>query len=251
MKKFFLLLPLIFFLFATNYASNPDIIIAPEKCLVNNSVYVIFQWRAPYAVEDFNVTVFSNAVKFENSTLHYAGVAGDAKVFHIFEGKAINPGNHTIKVQMKYFVDGVGVNKKFLFNVIILTLPEVTYTNNTKNEETENMSEIKLENITTSENITETFKNITTNITTVNTTSISINETNITLNETNKTENIWNIKNTNTTVSQEKITQKSNDTSTTQTIENTQNIGNWLIYGILGLILGIVFGFIVMYIIKI
>ncbi|ADC69011.1 conserved hypothetical protein [Methanocaldococcus sp. FS406-22] len=247
MKKFFLLLPLIFFLFATNYATNPDIIITPEKCLVNSSVYVIFQWRAPYAVEDFNVTVFSDAVEFENSTLHYAGVAEDAKVFHIFEGKAVKPGNHTIKVQMKYFVDGIDVNKEFLFNIIILTLPEVTYPNNIKNE-TENISEIKLENTTTSENITKTFKNITTNITTVNTTNISINETNITLNETNKTENI---KNTSTTTSQEKVTQKSNGTSTTQTVGNTQNTSNWLTYGILGLIIGIVFGFIVMYIIKI
>ncbi|WP_064496539.1 hypothetical protein [Methanocaldococcus jannaschii] len=247
MKKVIIPLLISLFIFLIpNYALNPEIIVTPEKCLVNNSVYVIFQWRAPYNVEDFNVTVLSDAVVFKNSTLYYAGVAEDAKVFHIFEGEAVTPGNHTINVQMSYIIDGTLIKKKFLLNISILTLPENIYVsyNNTYNRDEENTSLL--------ENITKIFEN-TTNVTTPNSTNAIINETNITQNKTNISKNIdiGNITKANTT-SQEKITQKFNNTST-QTIENVQKDkgNNWLMYGILGLIIGIVFGFVVMYIIKI
>jgi len=237
MKKIILSLLLLFFI-TSNYATNPDIMIIPEKCLVNNSVYVIFQWRAPYNVEDFNVTVSSDAVMFKNSTLHYAGVAEDAKVFYIFEGKAIKPGNHTIKVQMKYYIDGVTIKKTFLGNVTILLLPEIT------NKNVTNASSEAHNNISTLKNITNTFTttNISENISNIQISNISNNKLN--LNKT-KNENLMNLnknKKNNTSIN--------NNETSTQGSQNTQNSG-WLMYGIFGLILGIVFGFITIYLIKI
>jgi len=237
MKKIILYLLLLFFILP-NYASNPDIIITPEKCLVNSSVYIIFQWRAPYAVENFNVTVFSDGIVFKNSTLYYAGVAEDVKILHIFEGKAIKPGIHTIKIQMEYFVNGVTVKKKFLDNITILSLSEIT----TKNE-VENVSEIDINNITILKNITEN----TSNTSMMNSTDISINDNNDGLNKTNANVNITNPQ-------ENKYRNLSNlctnNETSLQSVQNTQD-SSWIIYGIFGLVLGMVFGFVVMYIIKI
>ncbi|XRP96974.1 hypothetical protein ACO3UB_00210 [Methanocaldococcus sp. 16A] len=242
MKKIIISFLLLFFILP-NYASNPEILITPEKCLVNNSVYVIFQWRAPYTVEDFNVTVSSDAVEFNNSTLHYAGVVEDARILHIFEGKAIKSGNHTIKILMKYFVDGITVKKKFLVNITILPLSKIT----TKNV-IENVSGIN-HNITILKNITENIsKNKSTNIiNSTNVSNISIN-INVNSNKTNINDNT--IKNTTDIIKNNGSSKLyvNNETST----ENVQttHYGSWLIYGIFGLVLGIVFGFVAMYLIK-
>ncbi|AIJ05040.1 hypothetical protein JH146_0189 [Methanocaldococcus bathoardescens] len=241
MKKTIVSFLLLFFILP-NYASNPDIIVTPEKCLVNSSVYVIFQWRVPYAVEDFNVTVFSDAIEFEESTLYYAGVAEDAKVFHIFEGKAIKPGNHTIKIQMKYFVNGVTVKKKFLANITILSLSEIA----TKNE-VENVSEIDINNITILKNITENVSKNTSIMNSTNISNISINDNNVSLNKTNENVDITNSQENEDVNASNLCT---NNETSAQSVQNTQN-NSWLIYGIFGLVLGIAFGFVVMYLIKI
>ncbi|MEO2117656.1 MAG: hypothetical protein ABGW92_04535 [Methanocaldococcus sp.] len=249
MKKIILSLLLLFFI-TSNYATNPDIIVIPEKCLVNNSVYVIFQWRAPYNVEDFNVTVFSDAVVFKNSTLHYAGVAEDAKVFYIFEGKAIKSGNHTINVQMKYYINGVTIKKTFLENVTILLLPEITNKNvtNASSEIYNNISTLKnVTNIFTTTNITiskNISKNISENISNIQISNISNNKLNL-----NKTKN-ENLTNPNKNKKNNTSLHINNNETSTQGSQNTQNSG-WLMYGIFGLILGIVFGFITIYLIKI
>ncbi|ACV24609.1 hypothetical protein [Methanocaldococcus fervens] len=218
MKKIIIsILFALLFLLLPNYASNPDIIVAPEKCLVNDSVYVIFQWRAPYAVENFNITVYSDAIEFNESTLYYAGVAEDAKVFHIFKGRAVKPGNHTIKIQMSYIIEGISVKRKFLGNITIITLPitEVEEKNVTLNKEEDKENKI----LNKTENITQQV-NITTNTTISNKT-------------TNNIEDIINM-------------QKNESV----TIQNNQgNIGS-IIYGIFGLALGLAFGYVVMYLIK-
>ncbi|XRO75357.1 hypothetical protein ACO3TA_00290 [Methanocaldococcus sp. 28A] len=244
MKKIIISLLLLFFILPI-YASNPEILITPEKCLVNNSVYVIFQWRAPYTVEDFNVTVSSDAVEFNNSTLYYAGVVEDAKILHIFEGKAIKSGNHTIKIQMEYFVNGITVKRKFLFNITILPLFKITSKN-----VIENISEEINYNITILKNISGNIsKNNIINKKIVS--NISIKNINISSNKTNISNN--NIKNSTQTInngsSKLYTTNYTNNETSTENVQSTNN-GSWLIYGIFGLILGVIFGFIAMYLIK-
>ncbi|XRO76599.1 hypothetical protein ACO3VM_07435 [Methanocaldococcus sp. 10A] len=244
MRKIMISFLLLFFILP-NYASNPEILITPEKCLVNNSVYVIFQWRAPYTVEDFNVTVSSDAVEFNNSTLHYAGVVEDAKILHIFKGKAIKPGNHTIKIQMKYFVDGITVKKKYIFNITILSEIitkniEISHNMTLLNNITENITECISENKSMSIINSTNASNILTN--TTNTNKTNSNKTNINDNT---------IKNTTLDIIKNNGSSKlyvNNETSTKNV--QTTHYGSWLIYGIFGLVLGIVFGFIVMYLIK-
>ncbi|ACX72806.1 conserved hypothetical protein [Methanocaldococcus vulcanius M7] len=239
-KKLLLILTLL--LFTANYASNPEIIVVPEKCLVNNSIYVIFQWRAPYTVENFNVTVSSDAVVFKNSTLYYAGVAEDAKILHIFEGKAVKCGNHTINVQMSYLVNKAHVKKTYTLNISIINIPEKIIIKYIPSNITENTSK--------TENTTLQY----TNTTTSNLTSLTLN-TSENINATNKTNSKEEVNNTtnksmnltkaieNLTTS--KISQNSSIKTTNETDDN-----QLITYGILGLILGIIFGFVVVYIIK-
>ncbi|GEM_PF-3362069 len=252
MKKMLLPILLSLFIFLIpNYALSPEITVTPEKCLVNNTVYVIFQWRAPYNVEDFNVTVYSDAVLFKNSTLCYAGVAEDALIFHIFKGKAIKPGIHAINVQMSYFGNGIHKKEKYTLYVSILQPPKnnyITYKSNNNTSLLKNTTEnITKRNII---NISKLSKSIQNN-SIPNSSNGKLNETNITKAEINmsKKTNLDNITNVNAS---KNITQKVSNTST-QTNENLKEDenNNWLMYGIFGLVIGIIFGFVVMYIIKI
>ncbi|NPA63266.1 MAG: hypothetical protein GXN95_06940 [Methanococci archaeon] len=236
-KKLLLLLTLL--LFTANYASNPEIIVVPEKCLINNSIYVIFQWRAPYTVENFNVTVSSDAVIFKNSTLYYAGVAEDAKILHIFEGKAVKCGNHTINVQMSYLVDKAHVKKTYTLNISIINIPEKIIIKYIPLNITQNTSK--------TENTTLQYDNTTVNITNTSTLNTSENM-NTTINETNSKEEINKSMNLTKTIENSSISKISQNNSNIKTNETDNN--DIITYGILGLILGIVFGFVVMYIIK-
>ena len=236
-KKLLLLLTLL--LFTANYASNPEIIVVPEKCLINNSIYVIFQWRAPYTVENFNVTVSSDAVIFKNSTLYYAGVAEDAKILHIFEGKAVKCGNHTINVQMSYLVDKAHVKKTYTLNISIINIPEKIIIKYIPLNITQNTSK--------TENTTLQYDNTTVNITNTSTLNTSENM-NTTINETNSKEEINKSMNLTKTIENSSTSKISQNNSNIKTNETDNN--DIITYGILGLILGIVFGFVVMYIIK-
>ncbi|WP_457613943.1 hypothetical protein [Methanocaldococcus sp.] len=236
-KKLLLLLTLL--LFTANYASNPEIIVVPEKCLINNSIYVIFQWRAPYTVENFNVTVSSDAVIFKNSTLYYAGVAEDAKILHIFEGKAVKCGNHTINVQMSYLVDKAHVKKTYTLNISIINIPEKIIIKYIPLNITQNTLK--------TENTTLQYDNTTVNITNTSTLNTSENM-NTTINETNSKEEINKSMNLTKTIENSSTSKISQNNSNIKTNETDNN--DIITYGILGLILGIVFGFVVMYIIK-
>jgi len=236
-KKLLLLLTLL--LFTANYASNPEIIVVPEKCLINNSIYVIFQWRAPYTVENFNVTVSSDAVIFKNSTLYYAGVAEDAKILHIFEGKAVKCGNHTINVQISYLVDKAHVKKTYTLNISIINIPEKIIIKYIPLNITQNTSK--------TENTTLQYDNTTVNITNTSTLNTSENM-NTTINETNSKEEINKSMNLTKTIENSSTSKISQNNSNIKTNETDNN--DIITYGILGLILGIVFGFVVMYIIK-
>ena len=225
MKKFFLLLFLTLSLLSVIYASNPKITVVPEECLVNNSVYVIYQWEAPYAVEDFKVIVYSDAVDFENPTILYKGIAKDTEVFHIFKGKAIKPGNHTINVYMKYMVDGAYIKKKFAFNISILR--KIQY-----------VEEVKVVEKIIEKNVTSTNINKTSVIN--NKTNITTEKTPIIKKEENKTDNI-------------KKTESPGDNQKNTAPEITDELNDIfmdVMYGIAGLVLGVVFGFVTMYVIR-
>ena len=225
MRKFLLLLFLTLSLLSVIYASNPKITVVPEECLVNNSVYVIFQWKTPYAVEDFKVVVYSDVIDFENPILYYTGVTKDAEVFHIFKGKAIKPGNHTINVYMKYMFDGAYIKKKFEFNISIL--PKIQYVEKVK------VVEKIIEKNVTPTNINKTVEviNNKTNVTT----------TPIIKKEENKTENTNNIKGSS----------ESNQKNIAPEVSKELNsIFIEVMYGIAGLVLGVVFGFVTMYVIR-
>ncbi|CAB3289534.1 conserved protein of unknown function [Methanocaldococcus lauensis] len=233
---------LIFLISEISYALNtPEISIVPEKCLINDSVYVIFQWRTPYPIEDFNVTVYSDAIKFKNSTLHYAGVAEDVKIFYIFKGKAIKPGNHTIIVKMQYFGEGIYIKRTFLKKISILSL--TINSNINLSTTTESKTNITVISNATINNIIS--NNVSNNISNLG--NVGLN----TLNETKEVINI-NISNKNQMENNSKNTSyvlKNNNSNTNIEYQQQQN-DNILLYGILGLILGVLFGFFVIYIIK-
>jgi len=229
MKKLFLLLFLTLSLLSVIYASDPKITVIPEECLINSSVYVIYQWEVPYAVEDFKLIVYSDAVDFENPTILYKGIAKDTEVFHIFKGKAIKPGNHTINVYMKYMVDGAYIKKKFAFNISIL--PKIQY-----------VKEVKVVEKIVEKNVTSTNINKTSVIN--NKTNITTEKTPIIKKEENKTE-----KNTNNI----KKTEGSGDNQKNTAPEITDELNDIfmdVMYGIAGLVLGVVFGFVTMYVIR-
>jgi hypothetical protein len=224
MKKFFLPLLLLFFLLTINFASKPDIIVVPEKCLINNSVYVIFQWRAPDTVDNFNVTVSSDAVEFENTSLCYAAVVEDSKIFHIFKGKAIKSGNHSIDVKMSYWIDGIRVKKKYELDISII--PKIVYV-----EKIKIIEKIVEENVSMGINSNISNKEQNSNVSVKNTLNI-----NPTIN-----------KSFNTLTTSKEI----NSSMATHHTDSHQNsILSLLLYGVGGLILGVLFGFMVVYIIK-
>ena len=228
MKKLFLLF-LALSLLSVIYASNPKITVVPKECLINNSVYVIYQWEVPYAVEDFRVTVYSDAVDFENSMILYEGIAKDAEIFHIFKGKAIKPGNHTIKVYMKYMSDGAYIKKKFAFNISIL--PKIQYVEKVK------VVEKIIEKNVTSTNTNKTSVEVANNKTNITTTPPIIKK------DEDKTENTNNIKKTESSGSSQKnIPPEINDELNGMFVD--------VLYGIAGLVLGVVFGFVTMYVIR-
>jgi hypothetical protein len=224
MKKLFLMF-LTLSLLSVIYASNPKITVVPEECLINSNVYVIYQWKAPYDVEDFRVTVYSDAVDFEDSIILYKGVTKDTEIFHIFKGKAIKPGNYTINVYMKYMYDGAYIKKKYVFNISIL--PKIQYV-----EKVKVIEKIIEKNVTSTNTINKTSVKSVNNKTNITTTPIIKKDENKT--------NTTNIKKT----------ESSGANVAPEMNKELNSIFKDIMYGIAGLVLGVVFGFVTMYVIR-
>ncbi|WP_423791911.1 hypothetical protein ACPB8Q_04035 [Methanocaldococcus indicus] len=180
------LLMFLFLFFAFTIVNAQEIDIVPKTPYVNDSVYIIFEWRAPTNLEDFNLTITSDTIDFKNTTLYYAGVAKDTLIFNIFEGTAKYPGTNYITIDMSYYVDGTKITKTITKNiyvqkpkVIIKYVPKYIYVNVTKYINTSkyenNTSLVKEKNNNTNiieENISTNIqkeKNSTNNYTTTNT----------------------------------------------------------------------------------
>ncbi|AEF96706.1 hypothetical protein [Methanotorris igneus] len=203
-----------------------EFIVVPETVPINESVYVIFKWSCEQGISNFNVTINSDAVEFENNSLYYAGVAANAEIIKLFKGKAKKLGNHTIVITMDYWKNGCHIRKKHYLNIsiipktIIKIKKEVVEKIIVKNE---TINESSINNITNNKSKNESAQ------TTVQT--INKNNSNI--------ENITNV-------------EISINVNNSQSQKNTESLYSLhsLYYVIGGLLVGILSGIAFMYAIK-
>ncbi|BAP62721.1 hypothetical protein [Methanococcus maripaludis] len=194
--------------------------LAPDAVMVNDSVYLVFDWTAPENIENLSLTIDADEdIIFEEYEYNVSEVSANESVFKMFKGTATEIGNYKIKLLKRYFQNGTLIGSVEFFELSVVPDAGVRIVEKVVTPENYEPVEILETENDTKEEISNTSAE--------NSTVISLED-----------------KDVNTS----KITDK-NTTSTEALAENNKSlIGPGGIYYILGgLILGILLGAIIAY----
>lgn len=187
--------------------------------MVNDSVYLVFDWTAPENIENLSLTIDADEdIIFEEYEYNVSEVSANESVFKMFKGTATEIGNYKIKLLKRYFQNGTLIGSVEFFELSVVPDAGVRIVEKVVTPENYEPVEILETENDTKEEISNTSEN---------TTVISLEDKDL-----NKSE----------------ITDK--NTTSTEVVTETKNglIGPGGIYYILGgLILGILLGAVIAY----
>ncbi|AEK19583.1 hypothetical protein MMKA1_06400 [Methanococcus maripaludis KA1] len=193
--------------------------LAPDAVMVNDSVYLVFDWTAPENIENLSLTIDADEdIIFEEYEYNVSEVSANESVFKMFKGTATEIGNYKIKLLKRYFQNGTLIGSVEFFELSVVPDAGVRIVEKVVTPENYEPVEILETENDTKEEISNTSEN---------TTVISLEDKDL-----NKSE----------------ITDK--NTTSTEVVTETKNglIGPGGIYYILGgLILGILLGAVIAY----
>ncbi|WP_456418669.1 hypothetical protein [Methanocaldococcus infernus] len=214
MKKLIIMF-LLFLAFQATLAENFYVDLTPKTCSLGDQVYLIL--KIPEGLEDIKIKIISEKVNFSDQYIYIPKT--QKEMDKVIVGKATEEGTGEVYVTILYFKNGSSFIGTYRFSINIVGSKEKSLVKENKTEE-------KVEK---NEKIEES--NITVNNTLIN-------------NKNNKTKPI--------NKSEVNLTGKLNITIKTE--ENYKEVGgswNYIIYAILGLISGGIFGYLLGYVINI
>ncbi|ADG13885.1 hypothetical protein Metin_1232 [Methanocaldococcus infernus ME] len=215
MKKLIIMF-LLFLAFQATLAENFYVDLTPKTCSLGDQVYLIL--KIPEGLKDIKIKIISEKVNFSDQYIYIPKT--QKEMDKVIVGKATEEGTGEVYVTILYFKNGSSFIGTYRFSINIVGSKEKSLVEENKTEE-------KVEK---NEKIEES--NITVNNTLIN------NKT-----EINKTKPI--------NKSEVNLTGKLNITIKTE--ENNKEVieVNYIIYAILGLISGGIFGYLLGYVINI
>ncbi|AEH07334.1 hypothetical protein [Methanothermococcus okinawensis] len=232
MKRLFLIISLL--ILAGNYGYE-NINISPKLVdNTTNNVYIEYNLNNSLAIHNFTLNLVSDGIAFENNTLNISYVEGGKGIYKNFSGKIINKSinDYNIIISVRYVLNNSLISYIKHFHVYKVNNSKLINNNETLLN-TENKS-------------SKSTPNITNNTNNNNSTTISKNET-----HGKKTHKANSIITNNTNITNNSITANSNNiVNKPSNDNNNDNQLNYVVYGIIGLIMGVISALIVIYVYR-